>query len=166
MDEGESRHMQKGFPPYEELNLKGIGTLPYQLGVFGKPVKRGHFPYGICFVINGQVHGKFSTEFVKNRLQFGCLTADYGPLLMLIDCTTMNEKVREDFFMASRDRFRRNDVYREIERTVIEELRGHEGLQALNQRRRKEEIEQQQSEEGPLEVFQQLLDADPTLASM
>lgn len=166
MDEDESRHLEEGFPAYGELQLEGIGTLPYQMAVFDKPVKRSHFPYGICFVINGQVHGRFSAEFIKSRLQYAYLTAEHGPLLVLIDCTVMNEKVREDFFMASRDRFRRNEVYREIERTVIEELRDHEGLQALNQRRRKEEIEQQKNQEGPLEVFQQLLDADPTLAAV
>jgi hypothetical protein len=164
--ESESRHLEEGFPAYGELNLGGIGRLPYQMAVYTKPVKKGHFPYGICFVINGQVHGRFSAEFVKSRLQFGYLTAEYGPLLVLIDCTAMNAKVREDFFMASRDRFRRNDAYREIERTVIEELRGHEGLQALNQQRRKAEVEQQQNKESPLEVFQQLLDADPTLAAV
>lgn len=164
--DGDSRHLEEGFPASGELSLGGIGTLPYHAAVFTEPVKRGRLPYGICFVINGQVHGRFATEFVRSRLQFAYLTAEYGPLLVLIDCTRMHAKVREDFFMASRDRFRRNEVYRDIERAVLEELRGHEGLQALNQQRRKAEIEQQQNEEGPLEIFQQLLNADPTLAAV
>jgi len=165
-DEGESRHLEEGFPAYGELNLGEIGELPYQVAVFTRPIKKERFPHGICFVINGQVHGSFSAEFVKSRLKFDYLTDKYGALLVLVDCTAMNEKVREDFFMASRDRFRRNDVYREIEHTLIEELQNHPGLQALNQQRRKEEVEQQQSEEAPIEVFQQLLKADPTLAAV
>jgi hypothetical protein len=165
-DEGESRHLEDGFPAYGELNLREIGVLPYQMAVFTRPIKKERFPHGICFVINGQVHGSFSPEFVKSRLKFDYLTDKYGALLVLVDCTVMNEKVREDFFMASRDRFRRNEVYREIEHTLIDELQNHPGLQALNQQRRKEEVEQQQSKEGPVEVFQQLLKADPTLAAV
>ncbi|GHO91553.1 hypothetical protein KSF_016010 [Reticulibacter mediterranei] len=165
-DEGESRHLEDGFPAYGELNLGEIGVLPYQMAVFTKPIKKERFPHGICFVINGQVHGSFSPEFVKSRLKFDYLTDKYGALLVLVDCTAMNEKVREDFFMASRDRFRRNEVYREIEHTLIDELQNHPGLQTLNQQRRKAEVEQQQSEEGPAEVFQQLLKADPTLAAV
>ncbi len=165
-EEGESRHLEDGFPAGGELNLEGIGTLPYQMAVFTKPTKRERFPHGICFVINGQVHGRFSPNFVETRLKLGYLTDKYGPLLVLIDCTTMNEKVREDFFMASRDRFRRNEVYREIERKLIEELQSHRGLQDLNQQRRKEDVEGQQNQEGPTEVFQKLLEADPTLAAV
>ena len=164
--EGESRHLEDGFPAGGELNLAGIGVLPYQVAVFTKPMKRERFPQGICFVINGQVHGHFSPNFVETRLKLGYLTDKYGPLLVLIDCTTMNEKVREDFFMASRDRFRRNDVYRDIERKLIEELQSHRGLQDLNQQRRKEDVEGQKNQEGPVEVFQKLLEADPTLAAV
>lgn len=165
-EEGESKHLEEGFPAGGELNLEGIGKLPYQMAVFTRPMKKERFPHGICFVINGQVHGIFSPDFVKTRLKLEYLTDKYGALLVLIDCTSMNEKVREDFFMASRDRFRRNEVYREIERKLIEELQDHSGLQALNQQRRKEAVEERQNEEGPAEVFQKLLKVDPTLASV
>jgi hypothetical protein len=166
-DDGGTRHLEEGFPAYGELNLGGIGTLPYQIAVFTKPLKdKERFPHGVSFVINGQVHGTFSADFVKSKLKFDYLTDKYGPLLVLVDSTNMNEKVREDFFMASRDRFRRNEVYREIEQKLTDELRDHPGLQAINQQRRKEELEQHLNEEGPIDVFQKLLKADPTLAAL
>jgi hypothetical protein len=165
-EEGESKKLEDGFPSYADLNLEGIGKLPYQIAVF-KPVKdEKRVPYGVSFVVNGQVHGTLPSDFVTRRLRFDYLTGKHGPLLVLVDCTAMNEKVREDFFMASRDRVRRNEVYTLIEQKLAENLKDHPGLQELNQRRRQQELEQHLNEEAPLEVFQKLLNSDPTLANL
>src|SRR6266568_5348411 len=163
---GESKKLEDGFPAYADLNLEGIGKLPYQIAVF-KPVREEkRIPYGVSFVVNGQVHGALPSDFVSRRLKFDYLSGKRGPLLVLVDCTAMNEKVREDFFMASRDRVRRNEVYTLIEQKLAENLKDHPGLQELNQRRRQQELEQHLNEEAPLEVFQKLLNSDPTLSNL
>jgi hypothetical protein len=165
-EDGESKKLEDGFPAYADLNLGGIGKLPYQIAVF-KPVKdEKRIPHGISFVVNGQVHGALPSDFVTRRLHFDYLVGKRGPLLVLVDCTAMNEHVREDFFMASRDRVRRNEVYALIEQKLAENLKDHPGLQELNQRRRQQELEQHLNEEAPLEVFQKLLNSDPTLSSL
>jgi len=165
-EEGESKKLEDGFPAYADLNLEGIGKLPYQIAVF-KPVREEkRIPYGVSFVVNGQVHGALPSDFVSRRLKFDYLSGKRGPLLVLVDCTAMNEKVREDFFMASRDRVRRNEVYTLIEQKLAENLKDHPGLQELNQRRRQQELEQHLNEEAPLEVFQKLLNSDPTLSNL
>ncbi len=165
-EEGERKKLEEGFPAYADLNLEGIGKLPYQIAVF-KPVRDDkRVPFGVSFVVNGQVHGALPSDFVSRRLRFEYLIGKRGPLLVLVDCTAMNEHVREDFFMASRDRVRRNEVYTQIEHKLAENLRDHPGLQELNQRRRQQELEQHLNEEAPLDVFQKLLNSDPTLSSL
>lgn len=164
--EGDSTKLEAGFPAYGELNLEGIGTLPYQIAVYKEGTKKRHVPYGVFFVINGQVHGSLASDFVSRKLRFDYLKDDRGPLLVSVDCTNMTPIVREDFFMASRDRVRRNEVYNEIEKNLTDELRHHRGLQDINQQRRQKEMERTLDEDASMNAFQRLIDSDPSLASL
>lgn len=164
--DGESTKLEEGFPAYAELNLAGIGTLPYQIAVYKEGTKKRHVPHGVFFLVNGQVHGSLPPDFVSRKLRFDYLKDDRGPLLVSVDCTTMDAIVREDFFMASRDRVRRNEVYAAIEQSLADELRQHPGLQAINQQRRQKEMERTLGEDEALGAFQSLLDSDPSLASL
>lgn len=165
-DEGESKKLEDGFPAYGDISLEHIGNLPYQIAVYKAGTDPRHVPYGISFVVNGQVHGALPPDFVTRKLKLDYLVGKHGPLLVLVDCTFMDGRVREDFFMASRDRVRRNEVYTLIEQKLTENLRDHPGLQELNQRRRQQELEQHLNEQAPLDVFQNLLKSDPTLANL
>ncbi len=79
----------------------------------------------------------------------------------------MEDTVREDFFMASRDRVRRNEVYEVIVEKLREELREHPGLRELNNARRKKEIEKATSDEQEAaRIFDDLLKTDPSLAAL
>jgi hypothetical protein len=109
------------------------------------------------------VHGSLPANFIAARLKFDYLKSG---LLAAVDCTAMDSRVREDFFMASRDRVRRNEVYVEIERQLADALRNHPGLPELNQRRRQMEMERHLSESTPLDALQTLIDSDPSLASL
>jgi hypothetical protein len=165
-EDGDGRKLEPGFPAYAELNIPKIGRLPYQMAVFKPGTNPRHVPYGVYFALNGQVHGALPSDFVTRRLKFDYLVGKKGPLLVSVDCTAMDERVREDFFMASRDRIRRNEVYGAIEEMLTEALRGHAGLQEINQRRRKEELEAHLNEDTPLDAFQNLLDLDPALSNL
>ena len=158
--------MERGFPAYADLNLEGIGKLPYSIAVFKGGTKDQAHSKGILFVLNGQVHGSLPSDFVRSRLKFDYLTGSYGTLLVTVDCAGMNQQVREDFFMASRDRVRTNETYRAIFDALESELKSHPGLQELNQVRRQEVIEAHQRDEGPREAFESLLKVDPSLASL
>jgi hypothetical protein len=165
-DEGGTTKLEDGFPAYGDLTLHNVGKLPYQIAVFKEGTKKRHVPYGIFFVVNGQVHGALPSDFISRRLKFDYLKDEHGPLLVSVDCTDMNQRVREDFFMASRDRIRRNEVYNEIEDRLAADLKSHPGLQEINQRRRQQEMEKHLTEDAPLSALQRLLDSDPTLSSL
>ena len=156
--------VEPNFPSYSDLNLTDIGSLPYRIAVFSNTVKPRHRPHGVFFNVNGQVHGGLPADFVARRLKFDYLK---DHLLVSIDCTDMDTTVREDFFMASRDRVRRNEVYDNVVSHLTEALRDHPGLRQLNAARRKKEIEETLSDKsGTKNIFSELLKADPTLASL
>jgi hypothetical protein len=162
--EPESAKIEPGFPAYATLALKGVGELPYRLVVFREEVKARHIPHGVFFTVNGQVHGSLPADFVTRRLRFDYL-ADH--LLVSVDCTGMDSTVREDFFMASRDRVRRNEVYESIVDHLEEALREHQGLRDLNAARRKKEIERHITNKDETSAFfNDLLKSDPALAAL
>ncbi len=159
-----SELVEEGFPSYGDINLPQTGQLPYSIVAYTDKIDPRHFPHGVYFTVNGQVHGELPADFVSRRLKFDYLK-DY--LLVSVDCTGMEASEREDFFMASRDRTRRNDVYYEIMRLLEQELREHEGIKALNAARRAKQIaDELKDDAGAADVLQQLLKLDPTLASL
>jgi hypothetical protein len=170
VDDAKNKRVEPGFPAYGDFALPNVGNLPYRIVVFRdredgdeRGAGRRH-PHGVFFTVNGQVHGSLPSDFVGRCLKFDQLKDD---LLVSIDCTAMEEGVREDFFMASRDRVRKNEVYDEIEEKVTRELRDHQGLRDLQAARRQRQIEKAISD--PTETanfFNELLKADPTLSAL
>ena len=163
-DPSDDSKVEPDFPSYADLNLTDVGALPYRIAVFRDGVKARHVPHGVFFNVNGQVHGSLPADFVARQLKFDYLK---DHLLVSIDCTGMDPTVREDFFMASRDRVRKNEVYEEVVTHLKEVLQDHVGLRHLNAARRKKDIEKTLSDKSQTtNVFSELLKADPTLASL
>lgn len=156
---------EKGLSPaYGELNLPGIGRLPYKLFLLKESYEASNFPHGVYFTLNGQVHGDLPANFISSTLKFDYLTRT---LLVSVDCTEMDQAVREDFLMASRDRVRRNEAYDAIYSSLKEELKDHAGLREHNAQRRKKRLDDTLSkEENTADYLQELLKSDPTLASI
>jgi hypothetical protein len=163
-DEATSK-FEKGLgPAYGELNLPGIGHLPYKLFLLKEDFKARNFPHGVYFTLNGQVHGDLPANFVSSTLKFDYLSRN---LLVSVDCTTMDQAVREDFLMASRDRVRRNEAYDAIYTGLRDELKEHTGLRMHNALRKKKRLDETLSkEENAADYLQELLKSDPTLASI
>lgn len=160
----EDSKVEVGFPAYAQLDLTGVGNLPYRIVVFKDRVSSRHVPHGVFFTINGQVHGALPADFITQSLKFDYLR---GQLLISVDCTAMEDAVREDFFMASRDRVRKNEVYEELVEALTEALREHQGLRDLNAARRKKEIEEATSGDKETgNIFNEILKSDPTLAGL
>jgi len=163
-DAPEDSKVEPNFPAYADMSLSGVGQLPYRIAVFRDTVNPRHVPHGVFFTVNGQVHGSLPSDFIARQLKFDYLK---DHLLVSIDCTSMEPTVREDFFMSSRDRVRKNEVYDEVVEHLRDALREHAGLRALNAARRKKEIEDTLSNEDETKnLFNELLKADPTLASL
>src|SRR5205807_10498777 len=143
-------------------------TIPVELKVFkdkkedGTPVNSRRLPSGILFTVNGQVHGTLSPNFVSRKLSYPFLE-DY--LLLVVDATEMPADFREDFFMTSRDRLAEGPDRDFIESEIKEFLKSHDGLRDLNNKRKHEAISKTVEEAQPLDVLQELISHDPSLAA-
>ena len=69
---------------------------------------------GVLLTVNGQTHASFHTRFFNrknvNKAYIG------QDLLVVVDCSEIDGRQREDLFMNSRDRLREGDVARQLER--------------------------------------------------
>lgn len=61
----------------------------------------------VLFSLNGQVHGSYTSEFITRALKMPLLK-DY--VLVHVDCTKLHLEVRNELFMASRDRLKGGDA--------------------------------------------------------
>ncbi len=165
-EDGEGRKLEPGFPAFAELDLPGIGTLPYGIAVFTPRKDAKRVPRGVYFTVNGQVHGDLGRSFVTNYLKKLSYIDDKGPLFVTVDCTSMDPRTREDFFMASRDRVRKDETYSAIRDRLADELNNHPGLREVHQRRRQIALEKAPEERTVADLFHSLIDADPSIASL
>ena len=160
----DNRRVEPGFPATGQLNLTSVGRLRYKLAVFTKDVKPQTVPHGVFFTVNGQVHGSLSSDFVSRRLAFEYLR---NHIIVSVDCTQMNKREREDLFLASRDRLRRNEVYEEIVSTLQRELKQHPGLRELNAARRSARIEKAlDDQEDVVQTLERILRSNPDIAQL
>jgi hypothetical protein len=89
----------------------------------------------VMFSVNGQVQAHYTSEFITRTLKFNLLR-DY--LLIHVDCTNILEEVREELFMASRDRLKEVDQEHALRQFLGQQLRKSD-LEDIN-RHRKENI--------------------------
>jgi hypothetical protein len=170
-DDVDKARTEAGFPAPASLTLPTVGTLAYRIVVFkegGTPEQtqrmRRRRPQGVFFLLNGQVHGKLPADFVSRRLNFPYLDRD---LFVSIDCTSMEERAREDFFMSSRDRVRQNETYSDVVEALTADLRQHPGLRELNAARRARILDRALAdEEDVTKTFTELLNNDPALMAL
>lgn len=161
---GEDRKVESGYPAGSTLRLRDVGALDYNIVVFRKDVDTRRVPHGVFFTVNGQVHGSLPADFVSRKLQFDYLR---GHLFVSVDCTNMATRAREDFFMASRDRLRRNELYDELVANLEAQLRDHPGLKALNAARRAAQVASTlDKQEDVLATLDGILRNDPALRAL
>ena len=120
---------------------------------------------GLIFTVNGQTHGHLRLDFFsRNTVGMGRIA---DSILVVVDCSDLNGRAREDLFMNSRDRLRVGDLSKAIERELEVLVRDHPGLRALKEKRRREEIESKLSNSKPLEkALELILKSSPSLLSL
>jgi len=120
--------------------LGKFGKRNIEVTLFKKGTSKSEFTTqdnAILFTINGQTHATLGRSFLKTKAKVFYL-ADY--LLVHIDCTDVEPNIREQTFMPDRERMRRNEISKEVEEILADELARHEGLQELNQFRREQQV--------------------------
>jgi hypothetical protein len=128
----------------------------------GKKSGSDRYAGGVFFNVNGQLHSELGTDFISRRTRYDYIAKD---MIVIVDCTELPQRVREDLFLASRDRMRHGQERSALEDAVVDYLRDHQGLRELNARRRQARLTAQ-SEKDSSAIIQALVRADPSLAQI
>ncbi len=156
--------LEEGFPTHDELNINGE-RLRVSIYVFRKDrAKEYREDEGVIFTVNGQSQGFLPRSFFSKQSVGMAYLAD--SIFIIVDCDNISTRAREDLFMNSRDRLRRNEFRSTIERELEEIIGKHPGLRELKERRRREEIEGHLAQAKPLrDTLEQIIKKSPALAT-
>ena len=102
-----------------------------------------------------------------NRKDAGRLNYIADSILVTVDCSNISGRAREDLFMNSRDRLSHGELRASLAEQLEEMLKNHQGLRALKEKRRNEEVQAKLEDEKPLEeILRSLLEHSPTLSRL
>lgn len=158
-------NIEPGFPSASRINIQnetiGVKIYAFKRGKADAYKKNE----GIIFTVNGQTHGHMTIDFFR-RSKVG-MSYLRDSILVILDCSGLSTRAREDLFMNSRDRLSAGALRTEIEDALEDLIRHHEGLRQLANRRREEDIASKLENDKPLEdILESLLRNSPTLASL
>lgn len=171
LEEDKRENIEDGYPTSANLNIDGYNLkasiFAFKRNKTDKKEMRETYAKneGVIFTINGQTHGYLSKSFFNRKsVQLGYIA---NSILVIIDCSGVDGRAREDLFMNSRDRLREGILKSRIEKEISELLKNHKGLRELKERRRREDIEGKLEDSKPLaEVIELILAKSPTLANL
>lgn len=148
------------------LKVNGVGDVKIRVVVIKEisdDDKKKRYPSGIFFVMNGQLHGEESASYISRKTNLAYVA---GSMIVVVDCTDLPSRVREDLFMASRDRMRQIDEKVALEDAIIDYIKDHHGIKELNAIRRQRRQQSALSEEETAKIIQNLVRSDPALAQL
>ncbi len=165
LDDDGQTNLEDGFP-----QSAVISALGEEMRVTIYALKRGkaeeyRLQQGIIFAINGQTHAHLSVDFFRRKGVGLSYLAD--SLFVIVDCSGIGGRSREDLFMNSRDRLRDNKLRDDIEDQLEAVIGDHKGLRALANKRRQEDIAAKLDNSRPrAEMLETLIKQSPALASL
>jgi len=154
------------FPPSSNVFYIDEQKYSYSIYVFKKGGSEKYRKNeGVIFTYNGQAHGFLSTSFFgRNAIKLDYIS---DSLLVIVDCSEINQSTREDLFMNSRDRLTEGELRNSVEQELEKIVSSHQGLKRLNYLRREEAIKQKTGESKPLqEVLQTIIEKSPALKAL
>lgn len=150
------------------ISLSTGETIPAEIRVFKSEAAGDddveHPQTGLRALINGQSHAKRDVQFFKTK----AVDKEHigGSMLVTLDCSDLGQTSRNALFMSNRETFREDPLLTELFRKLQNELRNHEGLIALDQKRYQEKIRNATSDDEGINALEELLNTDPALADM
>jgi hypothetical protein len=153
------------------VQLETGETIPVEIYVYKAVKKDGELQddperlqTGLRAIINGQSHAKRDTQFFKT------LAVDKehiaGSMLVLLDCTKLNQTSRNALFMSNRETFREDPLLADLFKKVQRELKNHEGLIELNNKRYEEKVKDAVNDDEGVKALEELLESVPDLADL
>lgn len=165
LEEDKGKNLEDNFPNSSDISVLGE-EMEVQIYAFKKSKESNYAPSdGVIFTVNGQTHGTLSRRFfARKNVQMSYLRKS---ILLIVDCTKLKPRTREDLFMNSRDRLREGAIRSEIERELESLVNSHPGLRELRERRRREEIQGALEDSRPLaDVINNVIKNSPTLTEL
>lgn len=165
LEDNKAENLEEGFPTTCQFMARGE-PMDAKIYAFRKGKAETYRKNeGIIFTVNGQTHAHLPLSFFS-RKSVGMGRLD-DSILVIVDCSSLSGRAREDLFMNSRDRLRNGDLRDAIERELEILIRDHQGLRALRERRRREEVESKLGDSKPLEqALELILKSSPVLLSL
>ncbi len=148
-----------------QIKLSTGETIPAEVRVFTlEHTKDDDVQIGLRALINGQCHARRETVFFKTKAVDKEHIAD--SMLVTLDCAELGQSSRNALFMSNREMFREGPLLADLFKKLQSELRNHEGLIALDQRRYQEKIKDATSDDDGITALEELLETDPALAEL
>jgi len=154
--------IEEGLDTGGQLDVPSVGGVEVRIVALKEDRPPRRYPTGVYFTVNGQTHAHRGKDFISRKTQLDYIA---GSLIVIVDCTELPQRVREDVFHGSRDRMRNCIETNELLSELASYLHDHPGLRELNARRRQQLMEKA-SEEQSTEVMQRLVNSDPSLAAL
>lgn len=118
----------------------------------------------IFFIRNGQSHGEFTRQFIRDDLGLEDIARD---IAVYIDCTNTPPAEFDDVFPPTRDSLRENRHRLAVEQTLRNELKNFEALKIINMKRRSEVISENIEKTKDFETFiNDLFNIDPAFRKL
>lgn len=159
--------LEPGFPDSGIVHVDGVGDVPVEVVAFQNGKGRSFLtPQAAIFMtVNGQVHGTMPRRFLaREAVKLDFIKND---VMVVLNCTDLPARLREDLFMPSRDRLRDGYAQRAIEEAMEQFLADHAPLQRLNRERREQELRDRLADDQPLtEALKSVIDNSPELRSL
>lgn len=153
------------------VQLETGETIPVEIYVYKAVKKNGgelqddpDRQTGLRALINGQSHAKRDTQFFRTQAVDKEHIA--GSMLVLLDCTKLTQSSRNALFMSNRETFRADPLLEDLFKKVQRELKQHEGLKELNDKRYADKVKDAVSDDDGVKALEELLVSDPDLAGL
>lgn len=165
LEEDKNDNLVEGFPTYHKLNVSGQ-TLQTHVYAFKDGSEENYKKNeGVLFTINGQTHGHFTESFFTRKNVGMQYIKD--SILVIVDCSELDGRTREDTFMNSRDRLRYTEFRSDVERELEKVLNNHPGLRELREKRQREAVREKTSDTKPFEeALTEILQRSPTFSKL
>lgn len=149
-----------------ELHLQTGETVDGEIRVFRATEDDENDPphTGVRALVNGQSHGKRDSRFFRTKKVDKEHIA--GSILVTLFCEGLGPATKNELFMSNRESLREGAVLDDLLGKLQTELRTHEALVDLNQRRYAEKVKDAVKDEDGIKALEDLLSTDPMLANL
>jgi hypothetical protein len=162
----ENNELEEGFEDGASFQLKLSTDEPVtgEIRVFKLKEGEDKPQTGLRVLINGQSHAKRDASFFET----GIVDKEHvaNSMLVTLDCTALGQTSRNMLFMSNREHFRDDPLVKDLLKKVQKELREHEGLKLLNQKRYEQKIANATKDADGINAIEEMLSSDPLLAAM